>query len=108
VGKFIYGSQALEIEFDDRALAHVQMAMLSKLRRNESFSFSWHLDVAQGSGRHCLWISPALELHFEFSGGRAPALNRAWIKEMINAANDGELRILDEPRNDLPQPPQPR
>jgi hypothetical protein len=98
MGRFIYGAQALTIEFDDRTLAHVQIAMLSKLRRNESFSFSWQVDVSQGSGRHSLWISPATELHFEFFGNRAPTLNRSWIKEMINAANDGELRLMEEPR----------
>lgn len=97
MGKLIYGPHGCEVELDDRTLAHVKIAMFSKLRRNESFSFSWSVSPEDGSGRHSIWISPASVVHFQFNGSRPPALNRTWIKLMISAANDGDLRLMDEP-----------
>jgi hypothetical protein len=107
VGKFIYGSDAYEVEMDDRTLAHVKVAMFTKLRRNESFSFSWHVDVDGGSGRHSIWISPASSVHFHFFGNRPPVLNRAWIRQMVNAANDGDLRLMEEPLEGTQLTPEP-
>jgi len=98
VGKFIYGAPGgYEVEIDDRALAHVKVAMFAKLRRNESFSFSWQVNVEEGSGRHSLWISPASMIHFHFYGSRPAELNRTWIRQLIVNANDGDLRLIDEP-----------
>jgi hypothetical protein len=106
VGKFIYGVEGFEVELDDRTLAHVKIAMFSKLRRNESFSFSWRVESAGGSGEHSIWISPASTIHFHFFGDRPVALNRAWIKQMVGAANDGDLRLMSEPAEGT-SPPDP-
>ena len=35
MGKFTYGSPAVEVELDDKVLAHVKAIITSKLRRNE-------------------------------------------------------------------------
>lgn len=105
MGKFIYGGAGgYEVEIDDRALAHVKVAMFAKLRRNESFSFSWQVDVEEGSGRHSVWVSPAAMIHFSFYGNRPPVLNRTWIKHLIASANDGDLRLTDEPKEEAAGP----
>jgi hypothetical protein len=104
VGKFIYGTNGYELELDDRTLAHLKVAMFSKLRRNEAFSFSWQVDPEAGSGRHSVWISPASTIHFQFFGSRRPALNRRWIKEMVMAANNGDLQLMTEPPEDEAAP----
>ena len=83
VGKLVYGAPTWSVEFDDRALAHLRIVMIAKLRRAESFSFSWKFEAAYGSGRSSLWLHPAIPLQFEFYGGREPALNRAWIDELM-------------------------
>jgi hypothetical protein len=100
VGKFIYGVNGYELELEDRALAHLKIAMFTKLRRNESFSLSWQVDLEGGSGRHSIWISPASMIHFQFYGSRRPELNRRWIRDMITAANNGDLMITSEPPED--------
>ena len=100
MGKFIYGPDGLEIEMDDRTLAHVKLAMFTKLRRNESFSFSWQVDPDSGTGRHSIWISPASMVHFHFFDSRPAALNKAWLKLMVGAANDGDLRLMQEPHDE--------
>jgi hypothetical protein len=39
MGKFSYDSTVV-VEFEDRLLAHLQIAMTTKLRRGESFTFT--------------------------------------------------------------------
>lgn len=98
MGKLIYGSPGTEIDFDDRVLTHLQIVMVSKLRRDESFVFSWREEQATGDGRSTLWLHPSIPLHFRFYGSRVPAINREWIDRLSAAANSsGGLRIVDEP-----------
>ncbi len=96
MGKFIYGVNGYELELDDRVLAHVKIAMFTKLRRNESFSFSWRTESESG-GRHSVWVSPSSMIHFEFESSDRPALNRHWVRDMINSANNGDLMLTSEP-----------
>jgi hypothetical protein len=93
----IYGPTASEIEMDDRLLAHLRIVIVSKMRNHESFSLSWTLEANQGSGRETLWVHPAIPLRFRFYGSRSPAINRAWIDQMLAAASRGDLRIMPEP-----------
>ena len=87
MGRLIYGPQSLEIDFDDRLLAHLKVAMFAKMRRNESFSLSWTEPESSGYGRSSVWIHPTTPLHFRFHGGRRPALNRAWIEQLSQSAS---------------------
>ncbi|QWL29428.1 hypothetical protein [Rathayibacter toxicus] len=94
----VYGPHNLEIDFEERVLAHLKVAVLSKLRRNESFSLSWVEDASTGHGRSSLWMHPAVPLHFRFAESHQPKLNRAWIEQMLSLASmHGELVILPEP-----------
>jgi hypothetical protein len=97
MGVLMYGPGASEIEIDDRLLAHVKVVVLSKLRRAESFTISWEIDAEQGSGRETIWIHPAIPLRFRFAGSRPPQLNRAWLDQLVRAANKGDLRLTSEP-----------
>jgi hypothetical protein len=98
MGKLVYGAPTWSIEFEDRALAHLRIVMIAKLRRSESFTFSWKFEAAYGSGRSSLWVHPAIPLQFEFYGGREPALNRAWIDELMLTANSPNgLELIPEP-----------
>jgi hypothetical protein len=96
VGTLYYGDSRHPISIDDRSLAHVKIVIINKLRRNESFSFSWaHADR---NGRSTIWLSPAIALHFEFEGGRAPALNRHWLEQLAQVASStAGLVLSDEP-----------
>ncbi|BDZ46925.1 hypothetical protein [Naasia aerilata] len=95
MGKLLYGNGS-PIALEDRLLAHLQVAVMAKLRRDERFSLSWvHED---GSGRSTIWIHPGIPLRFEFDGGRAPLLNRAWIEALVMSANStGGLQLVPEP-----------
>jgi len=92
------------VEFDDRVMAHLQLVIGQKLRRNESFWFSWSNPVGSGSGRVSIWVHPAIPLEFTFSGNRNPTINRAWVEELILVANSPTgLRVVDEPGRPEPE-----
>jgi hypothetical protein len=93
----IYNTAA-EYEFDNRALAHIQIVIGAKLRRNESFYFSWDIPPARGSGRVTIWIHPAIPLSYRYGGSRPPVINRLWIEALMASANSASgLFLIPEP-----------
>jgi hypothetical protein len=87
-----------KVDFDDRALAHLQIVIAGKLRRGESFNFSWVKDPAAGSGRTTIWMHPAIPLVYDFVGSRQPTINRVWLDVLMDSANSaGGLRLIPEP-----------
>jgi len=97
MGKLTYDS-TIVVDFDDRLLAHLQMVITTKLRRGESFAFSWRDEAAVGDGRTTIWLHPALPLVFKYFGGKQPAINRAWVEALLQTANSSAgLHIVPEP-----------
>lgn len=105
MGKLIYGI-APAIEIDDRALRHLQVAILSKLRRDEKFAFSWGAepdvgeDVAlSGDGQFgTIWLNSASSLYFSYHQSPSGPLNKAWVETMLELANrTGSLKTVPEP-----------
>jgi len=100
MGKLLYGSSTIEIEFDDRTLTHLQIVIAAKLRRKESFFFSWKDDPAIGDGRSSIWLDASIPLYFKFAGGRVPSINREWLDILTASSNgSGGLQFTEEPGN---------
>ncbi len=96
MGRFIYGSAGNSVDIDDRALAHLRIVIMTKLRRSEPFMFE--ADIGDGSGRRCFWISPSLPIQLHFFGSRQPRINRLWIEQLMQAASGPNgLTIGPEP-----------
>ena len=99
MGTFYYGDARYPIKLEDRTLAHLKIVILTKLRRNECFAFSWAKKSIDGSGHGTVWIHPALAFHFEFLGSKEIPINLAWLESMSECANRAlGLSIGDEPR----------
>jgi hypothetical protein len=99
MGSLHYGSPPATFDLDDRTLAHVELVVLAKLRRNESFALT--IDTPKG-GRSTIWINAASTLRFEF-GEATHALNRDWLDELIDSANTTTgLQIVSEPEKKAP------
>lgn len=97
MGRFTY-ENSIKVEFEDRLLAHLQHVIGSKLRRGESFFFTWKDDVSVGNGRSSVWIHPSASLQFKFHGSRSPGINRAWLQALTNTANSPRgLYVVHEP-----------
>jgi hypothetical protein len=98
MGKLVYGDSGTEIEFDDRVLTHLQIVIGAKLRRRESFFFSWKDDPAVGDGRSSIWLDSSVPLYFRYNGNKVPSINREWITVMTASANSGAgLTFIEEP-----------
>ncbi|MGR0319341.1 DUF7882 family protein [Agromyces sp. ZXT2-3] len=93
MGSLVYDSR-LSVPLDDRTLAHLQVVVLGKLRRRESFAFTATVD-----GREVgLWLGPSVALEFRYSERGRPAMNRAWLVLLADAASSRDgLVIVAEP-----------
>jgi hypothetical protein len=107
MGTLHYGDSTSATEFDDRLLAHLQIVIVTKLRRSESLVFSWDVGRESGSGYISIWISPTVPIRFTYVGGRRGPINRAWVEALLHAANSvAGLRIVDEPGASVESPSQ--
>jgi hypothetical protein len=86
------------VEFDDRLLAHLQIVIVGKIRRGESFLMSWRDSSETGNGHSAVWIHPAQNLYFKFAGGRSAAINQDWLTQLTDSANSARgMLITKEP-----------
>lgn len=73
------------------------MAIVTKLRRGESFTLSWVHDDDQPSGRTTIWIHKSIPLRFTFDEPERPELSVAWIEELMRSANStGGIQLVAE------------
>ena len=94
------------VQFEDRVLTHLQIVIVQKLRKGESFLMSWRDADAVGDGRSSAWIHPSQSLYFKFSGSRVPAINRDWLASMMASANGSQGLIVTSEDN-YANPPAP-
>jgi len=94
MGQLIYDGEVLDLRVDDRALTHLQIVIVNMLRREHRFAFSWKDDVTHGDGRSTIWLHPNVSLHFKFSGGRVPSINRSWLDALYATATSGSGLVL--------------
>ncbi|WP_205865119.1 ATP-dependent DNA ligase [Planctomonas sp. JC2975] len=95
MGTLIYGPQ--EIEFEDRLLIHLEIVIVNKFRRRESFLMSWLDDLSVGSGRSSLWMSAERPVLFKYTGSHIPEISRDWVRTLEDEANASSgLIVLDE------------
>jgi hypothetical protein len=87
VGTLYSGHRPVPIGIEDRALAHLKLAITTKLRRGESFTLSWTHPEGQARGRSSIWLNPAMPLRFVFDEPEARELDRDWIEELMRSAN---------------------
>lgn len=105
MGKIIYGTMHTEIELEDRAMAHLQAVVATKLRRGEGFFLNWMDDPGVGDGHSAAWIGPNIPLFFAYYGSKQFELRRDWLEVMTMGANsNGGLFLGEEPPITSPIP----
>jgi hypothetical protein len=105
VGTLYYGDSGTPIGIEDRALAHLKIAITTKLRRGESFTLSWQHAADQARGRSTLWLHPSIPLRFVFDEPEAPDLSRQWIEDLMRSANStGGIQLVPEQLDTEPIP----
>ncbi|QAY72333.1 hypothetical protein ET445_02260 [Agromyces protaetiae] len=97
MGTLYYGDSGTPIGIEDRALAHLKVAITTKLRRGESFTLSWVHPEGDPLGRSTLWLHPAIPLRFVFNEAQRPELSRPWVEELMRSANStGGIELVPE------------
>jgi len=98
MGKLVYGGLGVVVDCDDRFLAHAQLVIEQKLRRHETFLFSWPDDASVGSGRSTLFLHNAISLAFRYTDSRRVEINHVWLRLLTESANSASgLLYLPEP-----------
>lgn len=105
MGTLYYGDSGTPIGIEDRALAHLKVAIVAKLRRGESFTVSWMHAGEQRRGRSTLWLHQTIPLRFVFDGVETPDLCRDWIEELIRSANSTSGVVLVDEHLDTDRKP---
>jgi hypothetical protein len=97
VGTFRYDRND-EVEFGDRTLLHLQIVIGQKLRRGESFYFTWRDRDNGSNGRTTIWIHPAVPITYRYTDDQMPKVNSAWLQLLSDTAYSGNgLQIVLEP-----------
>lgn len=98
MGTLIYNGR-MNLCIDDHVLAHLQVVILTKLRRHEAFAFTWN----DGGQATVCWINPSLALEFIYASTARPDLNHEWLEMMATSANtNAGLVVMPEPASNAP------
>jgi len=93
MAQLLYGSPPTVFEIDDRVLAHVEVVVMAKLRRNESFAYSIEYS---DDARTTIWLGVHSDLQFVYDKPR-PEVNREWLGRLVDSANSTTgLRVMPE------------
>jgi hypothetical protein len=96
MGTLYYGESGTPIGIEDGALAHLKVAIVTKLRRGESFTLSWRHAEDQPRGRSTIWLHPTIPLRFVFDAPEPPELSREWVEELMRSANStGGIQLAE-------------
>ncbi|GAB3293896.1 MULTISPECIES: ATP-dependent DNA ligase [Pseudoclavibacter] len=76
----------IQVRFDDRTLAHLQVIVLKKFRNQESFIVSWRNTDTSGDGRSTVWMTPSFPAHFHIEKP-AHKLDPEWLTALQRSAD---------------------
>ncbi|MFP7761617.1 ATP-dependent DNA ligase [Marisediminicola sp. LYQ134] len=101
MGTFTYDT-SVRVDFDDRVLIHLQLVISAKLRRDESFIFTWTKPAEAGGGRTSVWIDRRVPVAFDYLTSTMAPISRRWIDELTATTfNALGLQIVPDP-GDVP------
>ncbi|MGX5682601.1 DUF7882 family protein [Schumannella luteola] len=82
------------VQFDDRLLTHLQIAIVRLFRRQISFPMSWKRGPDIGSGRGSLWMVHTNPVYFDFDGSRIPTISDEWVSRLEQSATSSTGLIV--------------
>ena len=82
------------VSFDDRLLAHLQIVIVQKFRRQEVFVMSWLDSITAGNGRSSVWMSPTIPIYFKFAGSRVPEISQSWLDRLSESASSSQGLVV--------------
>lgn len=99
MGTLEYVSSQYIAEIDDYTLAHLQVIICNKLRRNERFTLKLSPPNGESGPTKVLWLSASLPLTFTYLHPANRPLNTRWLHLLAEAACSSEgLWVVPEPQ----------
>jgi hypothetical protein len=95
MGNLFYGDATQPIEIPDRLLGHLQVLAATKLRRSESFTFSWRHPHGEPEGRTTIWLQPSIPLRFVYSTTEKQAVDPVLLRELADQAASSAGVVVD-------------
>jgi hypothetical protein len=92
------------VEFEDRLLAHMEVVIVQKLRRQESFLLTWQESDTLGGGRTGIWLHQSVMLAFHFTGSENPKIDRTWLEKLMSSANSPMGMFVADENGDAAHP----
>lgn len=89
-----------QVSMDDRTLAHLQVVVAHKLRRDEPFMLTWTTQSSSGAGRRSIWIANGVPLRFRFDAAVPVTIDRARVGQMITQSFSAAGLTLPDDRAD--------
>ena len=90
------------VEFPDRVLAHIEIVVVQKLRRQEAFFMFWH-ESEGGGGRTGVWMHPAALVTFHYASSAPAEVDRDWVARLVAGASSAAgMFVTDADGNAFP------
>jgi hypothetical protein len=89
------------VQFEDRVLAHLQVVIVQRFLKQQSFLMSWKDGMSIGDGRSSIWLAPNIPLHFKFFGSRSPVIDKEWLLSLGKSAESSTGLIVASPDGTL-------
>jgi hypothetical protein len=89
------------IQFDDRVLTHLQIVIVQKFLKHESFLMSWKDGLSVGDGRGAIWLAPDIPIYFKFVDSKVPEIDRDWLLTLGRSADSSTGLIVANDKGEL-------
>lgn len=99
MGSLMYDGTS--VQFDDRLLTHLQIVIVQKFSKAESFLMPWKDSASVGDGRGSFWLTPTAPLYFKFLGSRVPGVSREWLLALGKSADSTTGMIVSNETGEL-------
>ncbi|MBO0983538.1 hypothetical protein [Rathayibacter sp. SD072] len=98
MGVLIFGAWRRRIEFDDRTLSHIRIAIRTRMSRGAPFRVTWRTSQEAEFRSHAILVQPGSLLEYRFDDPQLVVLNRLWLRELLSPAIGRDMVVIDEPR----------
>jgi len=89
-----YGSDTNPIALPDRLMGYIKVITSTKLRRGESFTFTW-TGTDEEAGRSTIWLQPSIPLRFVFDSAEPEQLVGDYLRSLADQANAASGLVID-------------
>ncbi|AOX46531.1 hypothetical protein [Microbacterium sp. BH-3-3-3] len=89
-----YGSDTAPIFLPDRLMGYIKVIASTKLRRGESFTFTW-TGTEQDPGRSTIWLQPSIPLRFVFESVEPEQLVGEYLRTLADQSNAASGLVID-------------